>query len=148
MLEFDQFLALEGCCTKPRHLFVGSGKSRAAKAGTKEERLDTVRHDFYQTPTQVICSFYLKKIDKERSRVVFVDGTTVSLDLVTADGKRYEADVPLFGAIEPEKSEFKIMGTKLELTLQKADGAGWPVLRADDRWSGEIIQSGRAGRLG
>ena len=37
VLEFDQFMNIEGCKTKDRHLFVGSGK----KSG--EEKLDTVR---------------------------------------------------------------------------------------------------------
>ena len=165
VLEFDQFLNLEGCETKDRHLFVGSGKTRAEKlrekkvaeggnvdsdatsAADDEERLETVRHDFYQTPTQVICSYYLKKIDKERSKVAFADATTLQLDLVTQDKKRYKADVPLFGSIDPEKSKFQIMGTKLELTLLKADGMGWPVLKADDHHTGSIIQSGRAGTL-
>lgn len=51
----------------------------------------------------------------------------------------------LYAPIDPEKSAFKIMGTKLELTLVKADGRGWPVLKADDPHTGEIIQAGRAG---
>jgi len=37
VLEFDQFMNIEGCKTKDRHLFVGSGK----KSG--EEKVDTVR---------------------------------------------------------------------------------------------------------
>ena len=51
----------------------------------------------------------------------------------------------LFAPIDPENSQFKVMGTKLELELAKSDGRGWPVLRADDPHTGEIIQSGRAG---
>ena len=39
------------------------------------------------------------------------------------------------------------MGTKLELTLAKADGTSWPVLRSDDKLTGEVIQVGRAGRV-
>jgi hypothetical protein len=37
VLEFDQFMNIEGCKTKDKHLFVGSGK----KSG--EEKVDTVR---------------------------------------------------------------------------------------------------------
>jgi hypothetical protein len=40
VLEFDQFMNIEGCKTKDRHLFVGSGKKE--KEGG-EENLETVR---------------------------------------------------------------------------------------------------------
>lgn len=42
VLEFDEFLRIGGCKTKDRHLFVGSGKTKGAKAGG-EEVLETVR---------------------------------------------------------------------------------------------------------
>ncbi|KIW06755.1 uncharacterized protein PV09_02445 [Verruconis gallopava] len=142
VLEFDQFLKIEGCKTKDRHLFVGAKK----KPG-HEEKLDTVRHDFYQTATTVNASLYLKKIDKEKSTVKFVSETQLDLDLVTLDNKRFQRTFELFGPIDPGKSTFKILSTKLELTLQKADGQGWPVLKADDPQTGEIIQAGRAGRV-
>lgn len=61
--------------------------------------------------------------------------------------KRYRAEVPLYGAVDPDRSSFKILGTKLEVSLAKADGASWPVLRADEPTTGEIFQVGRAGRL-
>ncbi|KAI9677003.1 MAG: hypothetical protein M1817_006842 [Caeruleum heppii] len=145
VLEFDDFMRLEGCTKKSRHLFVGSGRGKDGK-GAGEERLETVRHDFYQTGQTVIVSLYLKKIDKENAKVRFASPTTVELDLPTTDKKRYKTTVPLYGSIDPEQSAFQIMGTKLELTLAKADGTGWPVLRSDSRHTGEIIQTGRAGR--
>lgn len=106
------------------------------------------RHDFYQTPTSVIASFFLKKIDKEAAKVDFQEQQVI-LDLRTTDApvpKRYKAQVPLYGSIDPAKSTFKILGTKLEVSLAKADGSSWPVLRSDDRLTGEILQIGRAGR--
>lgn len=105
------------------------------------------RSDFYQTSTSVIASLYLKKIDKEKSSVKFTSPTNISLDLKTTDNKRYTKEMELYGSVDPEKSAFKIMGTKLELTLEKTDGSGWPVLKADDPHTGEIIQAGRAGRV-
>jgi hypothetical protein len=106
------------------------------------------RHDFYQTPTTSIASFFLKKINKDTAKVEFAPNQ-LSLDLTTTDTppKRYKAVVPLFGPIDPAASSFKIMGTKLEVTFVKADGTSWPVLRSDEQRTGEIIQVGRAGRV-
>lgn len=42
VLEFDQFLKIEGCKTKDKHMFVGSGKKDKA-AASGEEVLETVR---------------------------------------------------------------------------------------------------------
>jgi CS domain len=104
------------------------------------------RNDFYQTPTTVIASFYLKKIDKAKAKVTFSSPTTLELDLLTSDSKRYVATIPLYAPVDPKASQSKIMGTKLELTLVKADGSSWPVLRSDQARTGEIIQVGQAGR--
>lgn len=105
------------------------------------------RTDFYQTPSSVIASFFLKKIDKDAAKVAFTS-SSIQLDLPTSEDlpKRYRAEVQLFGAIDPAKTTFKILGTKLEVTLAKAEVSSWPVLRADDRPTGEILQVGRAGR--
>lgn len=96
----------------------------------------------------MIASFFLKKIVKDTAKVVFTK-SSVRLDLPTSDSppKRYQAEVPLYGAIDPDKTTFKILGTKLEVTLAKAEISSWPVLRADDRPTGEILQIGRAGKV-
>lgn len=106
------------------------------------------RTDFYQTPSNVIASFFLKKINKDVAKVAFTQ-SSVQLDLLTTDSppKRYRTEVPLFGTIDPEKTTFKILGTKLEVGLAKAEVSSWPVLRADDRPTGEILQVGRAGKV-
>lgn len=70
----------------------------------------------------------------------------MELDLPTADKKRYAKALPLYGPIDAAQSRFKIMGTKIELTLAKADGSSWPVLRSDEKSTGEIIQVGKAGK--
>jgi hypothetical protein len=105
------------------------------------------RHDFYQTPSTVIASFFLKKIVKDSAKVQF-EAQQILLDLPTSDSppKRYKAEVPLYAEIDAAKSSYKILGTKLEVTLAKADGSSWPVLRSDDRLTGKILQVGKAGR--
>ena len=107
------------------------------------------------TVTQAEFGFSLcqtaKKNRKEAIELVDFAGKVIKtiVDLPTTDPvpKRYRADVPLFGAVDPGKCSFKILGTKLEVTLHKAGGDGWPVLRSDDRATGGRIQIGRAGRV-
>lgn len=96
----------------------------------------------------MIASFFIKKINKDAATVVFAGPTELSLDLPTTDvpPKRYKNVVQLFGPIDPEASSYKILGTKLEVALVKADGSSWPVLRSEDPRTGEIIQVGKAGR--
>ncbi|KAF1982893.1 chord-containing protein [Aulographum hederae CBS 113979] len=152
VLEFDEFLRMEGCKTRPKHMFVGSGGKRKKRgesgaAGSDDEVLETVRSDFYQTPTTVQATLYLKKIDKTTSTIEFNSATTVRLDLKTTDKKRYTTEMPLFGEIDTEKSDFKIMGTKLDLILVKTDGRSWATLRSDEKATGKIIQSGGAVRV-
>ncbi|KAI4282553.1 MAG: hypothetical protein L6R38_002850 [Xanthoria sp. 2 TBL-2021] len=149
VLEFDEFMKIEGCKRKKRHLFVGSGKKDVG-----EEALKTVsnvdhqdgRHDFYQTPTTVIASLYLKKVDKQRSKIDFASPTEIILDLPTTDMKRYKTTMPLFAPIDIAKSSSKIMGTKIELTLVKLEIATWSALRSDEERTSEITQIGPAGR--
>lgn len=52
----------------------------------------------------------------------------------------------MYASIKPEDCKFRILGTKLEMTLVKADVTSWPVLRSDEKLTGEILQVGRAGR--
>lgn len=104
------------------------------------------RTDFYQTATTINASLYLKKIDKEKAKVTFT-AKTVAFDLPTTDNKRFTKTFNLFAPIDPESSQYFVLGSKLELKLVKADGASWPVLRSDDKWTGERIQIGRAGRV-
>ncbi|TPR02012.1 14-3-3 family protein [Aspergillus niger] len=140
VLEFDEFLKIQGCSEKKKHLFVGKGKPPG------EEKVESVRNDFYQTASSVNVSLYLKKINKDTAKVEF-KATSIELDLPTTDNKRYTDSYELFAPIDPEQSKFRVLGTKLELTLVKADGTSWPVLRRDDKWSGERIQIGNAGRV-
>jgi hypothetical protein len=92
----------------------------------------------------VNVSLYFKKIDQKRATVKFTADTIV-FDLPTTDNKRYQDTYSLFAKIDPEQSTFKVKGTKLDLQLVKADGTSWPVLRSDDKWTGQRIQIGNAG---
>lgn len=157
-LEFEEFMKIEGCKRKNKHLFVGSNTSSDLVENISNVRYEhewlmidsthalTYRHDFYQTSTSVIASLFLKKIDKGRAKIKFISSTKISLDLPTAENKVYKTELPLFSDIDTAKSTYKILGTKMELTLVKLDAMSWPTLRSDEQRTSEIIQVGKAGR--
>ena len=93
----------------------------------------------------MIASLFLKKIIKQQAKVEF-SASSIALDLPTANSTRYKTELPLFAQINAAESTYKVMGTKLELSLVKLDGTSWPVLRSDERRTAEIIQVGRAAR--
>lgn len=138
-------MAIQGCRTGT-HLFVG------AKKEDKEELVDC-RVDHYQTPRQVIVSAFGKGADKEKSVVKFEEEavrlfleccifpgsrcsiyppTQMHIDLILPAKKRYTKSFALYGPIDPATSTFKVLGTKVEIVLAKADARSWPSITALD----------------
>jgi len=152
VLEFDEFLRIEGC-RSGRHLFVGP-----KKVDDGEEELVDCRTDHYQTPRTVIVSVFGKQADKDKSGVKFeaeavrprlslslslpvrpLPGRKLTLglsqmhvDLILPSRKRFTKSFPLYGPIDPAESTFKILGTKCEITLAKADARSWPSITTLD----------------
>ncbi|KAJ9116812.1 hypothetical protein QFC24_006617 [Naganishia onofrii] len=121
VMDFDDFLNMPGC-RYTTHLFVGQ-----PKAESKEEEKVDCRLDHYQTPSQVIVSAFAKGADKEKSTVTF-ESEKVHLDLYLPAQKRVVKTIELYGPIDPEQSTYKILGTKVEMTLQKPSPTSWSLL--------------------
>ncbi|KAJ3063203.1 hypothetical protein HDU98_000959 [Podochytrium sp. JEL0797] len=119
VLEFDEFLKMKGCQVG-KHRFLDVAEDESSKQVE-------CRKDWYQTPTTVILSIFAKKLDKSSTTVTFTP-TTLSIRATFLDGKHYHADLPLALTILPEESKFVVLGTKMEVSLRKADGLSWPSL--------------------
>ncbi|WWC87898.1 uncharacterized protein L201_002798 [Kwoniella dendrophila CBS 6074] len=120
VLEFSEFLKIEGC-REGEHLFVGAKMDE-----TKEEKIDC-RLDHYQTPLQVHVSAFAKGADKEKSTVKFEE-QQLHIDLYLPANKRVTKSISLYGPINPETSTFRILGTKVDIVLQKPSAISWPLL--------------------
>ncbi|KAI0306546.1 chord-domain-containing protein [Multifurca ochricompacta] len=161
VLEFDEFLKIEGC-TEGRHLFVRKSK------GDQAEEAVGCRIDHYQTPSTVHVTVFAKQADKERSTIK-IEENEIHFDLYLPGPKRFTQSVHLFGPVEPSASSFTIFGTKVELgyiipifnllrnfqvevKLKKLDGRSWTLLERTDRDVGPISftfgVSGRTGTVG
>lgn len=56
----------------------------------------------------------------------------MTIDLILPSNKRFTRTLSLYGPITPSDSSFKILGTKCEITLAKADARSWPTVTALD----------------
>ncbi|KAM0753609.1 chord-domain-containing protein [Meredithblackwellia eburnea MCA 4105] len=142
-LDFDEFLKIPGC-RRGRHLFVGSTTSQ------QQEEIIECRVDHYQTPMQVHVSVFGKGADKELSKVIF-EKEAMHVELHLPSSKRFQKSFPLFGPIDPTTSTFKILGTKCEIVLAKADARSWPSITALDpelskNFTASLIFSAGGGR--
>jgi len=63
VLEFDEFLKIEGCSTG-KHKFIETKKK-------SEDEQVQCRYDWYQIASQVILSVYAKKVNKTESKIEF-----------------------------------------------------------------------------
>lgn len=139
VLEFDEysvpphifltlrFLKIPGCTTSA-HRFQSPVQSPIQST----QSIETVqcREDFYQTQQTCVLAVFAKKIDKSSVHVAF-SPRDLHIEFTFDPQKRYAATIPLYEEIEPAASRYEILSTKLEITMRKANGASWPVLRPD-----------------
>lgn len=89
--------------------------------------------------------------DKSRSTVTFTSDT-LSLSLFLPQNKRVERTITLYGPIDPEKSAYRILGTKIDITLVKPSPSSWSLLELPPPGSelppGYALTFGVSGRTG
>jgi suppressor of G2 allele of SKP1 len=89
-----------------------------------------ISHDWYQTETHVVVEVRIKKLSADQCKVEMGD-TTLSVTAKLAVGSEYSLELDLAHPILPLQSSYKIMSTKLEVKLKKAEGVRWSVLEGD-----------------
>eukprot|EP01112_Ceratiomyxa_fruticulosa_P018802 TRINITY_DN6065_c1_g1_i1.p1 TRINITY_DN6065_c1_g1~~TRINITY_DN6065_c1_g1_i1.p1 ORF type:complete len:333 (-),score=65.19 TRINITY_DN6065_c1_g1_i1:47-1045(-) len=119
---FEEFLKMPGC-TKGKHRFIPKPEER--------EDLVRCRYDWYQNSNAVIASIYAKGIDKKTSTITFEKGSFKAV-LNLPDDKTYEKTFQLAGHIEPEKSSYEILSTKVEIKLWKKGASTWGRLEDEE----------------
>ena len=85
-----------------------------------------IRHEWFQTTDFVIVTLFCKGIPEDKAIVeIKKNSLDVSFPLSTGSDFNLSLD-PLFAAINPSASSYKIMSTKAEFTLQKSTlGQKW-----------------------
>ena len=94
-----------------------------------------VRHDWYQTPTDVYVSVMLKKVQREDVSVEFGrQSLSVDVQLPGAGaGRSYTLELDLAGLIVPDQCSWQVFATKIEIRMHKEANVKWDTLE----WTGE-----------
>ncbi|URE20535.1 suppressor of G2 allele of SKP1 [Musa troglodytarum] len=84
------------------------------------------RHDYYNTPTEVVLTIFAKGIPAENVTVEFGEQTlSVTIDSL---GEEYHFQRRLFAKIVPANCRYQVLSTKVEIRLSKAETITWTSL--------------------
>jgi len=94
---------------------------------------DKIRHDWYQNADNVYFTLLAKGVPKEKATVDIQDrALSISFPLTTGSSYDFSLD-PLYFPIDPAESTYKILSTKIEVTLKKAQsGQKWHSLESSE----------------
>ncbi|KAM9718597.1 protein SGT1 homolog isoform 4-T4 [Menidia menidia] len=99
---------------------------------TKTPSTPPVKHDWYQTESQVIVTVMAKNVPKDGVWVSFRE-KEVSAKIQLASGESYNFQLRLLHPINPQQSNFKILSTKVEIKMMKTDAIRWENLEGDEQ---------------
>jgi len=106
-------------CKKGKHKFTEPKKESSQQVPCK--------HDWYQMGPNVVVCVYAKGIDKSKSKIAF-EPRKLIVELALPEGKTLSKEFSLSQEIDPEKSKFEILSTKIEIKLYKTAAAQWATL--------------------
>jgi suppressor of G2 allele of SKP1 len=129
--------------SKSAEAMSGGEKISASPANTKTQPKPAdipmpsgpkTRYDWYQTETTVVITVMLKNVKKEDLTLDIME-RSVGLCVKLPSGSDYSLELDLAHPIVPNQSRHKILSTKIEVILKKADGIRWQKLEGDDEQS-------------
>lgn len=112
--DFSAFLAQTGC-ESGKHKWVQDADAAVA-----------CRWDWHQTPSTVTVAIYAKQYDYRRS-FVKVNPVRLAVKLIfpLQGNSEFNIDLELRGMIDVSKTTASMFGTKLEITMTKAEAGQW-----------------------
>lgn len=87
----------------------------------------SIRNDFFQTPSHVILSIFIKSVKNDDVKIVFKE-QELEVCIKMDNGREYALDLELFDKILPEKCVWNIFSTKIEVKMTKVVGTMWASL--------------------
>ncbi|KAM4795995.1 protein SGT1 homolog [Rhinophrynus dorsalis] len=89
--------------------------------------LFVLRHDWYQTESQIIITVMIKNVQKDDVHIEFSE-RELNADVNLPSGENYNLKLSLFHSIVPEQSTFKVLSSKIEIKMKKTEAIRWDSL--------------------
>jgi len=104
-----------------------------------------IRHEWYQTDSDVVVSIFVKNVRQEDLKVEFEENA-LSLNYRLPTGSEAAFDlVPLSHPIDIPASSFKVLSTKIEVKLAKQHhGLKWGKLEGEDQGITGVVNTSTA----
>ncbi|XP_033111904.1 protein SGT1 homolog [Anneissia japonica] len=92
--------------------------------------IEKQRYDWYQTETHVVINILIKKANKDDVDINYSE-RSVSATVKQPSGTDYSLELDLAYEVVPAKCITKVLGSKIELKMKKAEGIRWSKLQGD-----------------
>ncbi|KAG8452281.1 hypothetical protein GDO86_004186 [Hymenochirus boettgeri] len=102
-------------------------KLNESDLSTNLQAFSKYRHDWYQTESHIIISVMIKNVQKNDVNIRFLE-KELTVEVNFSLEKNYQLSLNLLHSIVPEQSTFKVLSTKIEIKLKKAEGIKWEKL--------------------
>lgn len=108
----------------------GLTPSVSANTQVLQTPADKIRHDWYQNSNRVIFTLLARGVPKDKASIEISATSLVISFPIEGTSSTYDFTIdPLFASIDPAQSDYKILPTKIEVTLAKsAPGIKWSSL--------------------
>lgn len=90
----------------------------------------TIKHDWYQTETNVVIEIRLKKM-KNDDVTVEISESALSVTAKLPTGSDYSLELDLAHPVVVDQSSHRVMSTKIEIKLRKKEGVRWAELEGE-----------------
>ncbi|KAL0966364.1 hypothetical protein UPYG_G00294400 [Umbra pygmaea] len=89
-----------------------------------------IRHDWYQTESQVIITIMVKNAPEEGVNINFTD-RQLSAVVKLPSGEDFSLNINLLHPIVAQQSTFRVLSTKVEIKMKKTEAIRWEKLEGE-----------------
>ncbi|KAJ2943377.1 hypothetical protein O0L34_g12187 [Tuta absoluta] len=92
-----------------------------------------IKHDWYQTESQVVVTILLKNAPADRVKVHYGDRSLSVTSAIPNSESEYSLELELAHEVVPDMCSYVVSPSKIEIKLRKKEGLRWTVLEGEGK---------------